>query len=121
VRHQPLLLPFHVTPSLSANQFILSAGKYIIEASAPGYGAIGFHKVRVYNTTNATTVLVGSNSRLIAGVFGNSNATGEITITSTKTFKVEHRFSIANAEGLGIANSFGEVEIYTQVKITKLD
>ena len=106
---------------LLSNQFRLEEGKYLIEAEAPAY-SVDLHKIRLYNITDATTEIIGNN----AGT-SSSDATqtiakliGEITITDRKVFEIQHRATSTNINGLGAPTSFGEDEIYTIVKITKI-
>jgi hypothetical protein len=98
--------------SLAANQFTISKGVYMIEASAPAYTA-NRHKIRLFNVTDNGRALVGT------AAFTNS-ADGVTTISTPKTFRIDHYIQTANASnGLGI-NASNEDEIFTTVKITKI-
>jgi len=108
--------------SLSANQFILSPGEYIIEATAPGY-SINLHRIRLRNITTSSTIALGSNEYAWSGGQGytTSYLFSTFTITSTCNFEIQHHGESAFSNGLGGAsNASGVQEQYTQVKITKL-
>jgi hypothetical protein len=108
--------------SLSANQFTLQAGTYVIDANAPAY-LDGLHKAILANANTGEVVLVGTNARShnVAGGMESSTIMGQITLTAPTTFVVKHRCATTLADvGFGVAVSFGVEEVYTQVKITKL-
>lgn len=108
--------------SLSANSFTLQPGTYEIYATVPGHQS-GRHKAKLRNTTDSTDAIIGSSemSSTVAAEQTNSTIAGVITISSAKTFQIQHQVGNALAtEGLGRASNYGVVEIYTQVKITKL-
>jgi hypothetical protein len=109
--------------SLATNQFTLGAGKYQIEATAPGF-AVNIHTAKLYNITDSTNDLIGTTARAeLDGVGGMNNSViyGEVEITSSKTYEIQHYCSGTVAtSGFGFPNSFGLDEVYTQVKITKL-
>jgi hypothetical protein len=122
--------PSGIVTSLSSNQFTLPAGEYYIEANVSAYcdsgTPISMHKGKVRNITDSTDSIIGSSERIITSTSGTgtTNASfirGVITISSPKTFEIQHRTTSSGPSfGLGIANSFGEDEVYTQVKITKV-
>lgn len=111
-----------IVTSLVSNQFILSAGTYYIEASAQGY-LVDQHKIRIRNITDTTTSIIG-----LSAVSGGAAATathatlnGEVIISASKTFELQHYTQTASAtSGLGRATSSGESEIFSMVKITKV-
>ncbi len=107
--------------SLSSNQFILPAGTYYIEWSAPAV-QIGGHHTKLRNITESVDVLIGStevNDVSIANQtrsFGN----GRFTIAIAITFEIQHRVSTSRATfGFGTGAGFA-TEIYTIVKIEKV-
>lgn len=111
--------------SLTSNEFTLSAGVYLIEATAPAF-RVALHRSRIYNVTDASEEIRGQNQFSPSSASANqTNATlqGIIDISSTKTFRLEHRTqTLQNTNGLGPAHSIvGESEIYSEVKIIKLD
>jgi hypothetical protein len=107
--------------SLSANQFTISKGVYMIEASAPAYTA-NRHKIRLFNVTDNGRALVGTAAftNSADGVTTRSYLAGEVSISTSKTFRIDHYIQTANASnGLGV-NASNEDEIFTTVKITKI-
>ena len=108
--------------SLSSNQITLPKGKYKIEAWATGY-RVNKHKARFQNITDGSTAIVGSSaySEATDAVTNTSVIDGTIEISDSKTFELQHRCSTTyiNA-GFGQSSGFGENEIYSMVKITKL-
>jgi len=108
--------------TLATNQFTLTAGKYVIEASAPAYKT-NHHTAKLYNITDSTDDIIGS-----TGLCGGSDTvnipsliSGSVTLTASKTFEIQHQAQTTSAtSGFGSANSFSVSQIYTQVKITKL-
>ena len=108
--------------SVSSNQITLEAGHYFIEASAPGHN-VDEHKLRLRNTTDSTTDIVGRpiRSNAVADT-GNSLLDGFITITAQKVFELQHRCGTTRGtDGFGrTLGSIGEVERYALVEITRL-
>lgn len=108
--------------SLSSNVFTLGAGTYLIEWSAPAY-KVGNHATRLYNNTNSTVVNYGTAEFTSSSDNTQTRSFGaaKVTISASTGYKVEHRCSTtSNTYGLGANATFGNVEVYTQVKITKL-
>lgn len=122
-----LVDPTGIVTSLSSNRFTLSAGEYYIEASAPAVYVDG-HKVKIRNITDSTDALIGTaeetGTNAGAGtqmVANRSSVAGFITLGSAKTFELQHRAqSTRITNGFGDATSFGDNEVYTIVKITKI-
>lgn len=107
--------------SIGSNQFTLGAGNYLIEASAPGHDC-NRHQTRIYNVTDSSVVQHGMGELLGTGdtVSSTSDVAGRVTLTGNTTFEIQHRCqSSKSSTGLGVACSFGGVEIYTVVKIFK--
>lgn len=113
--------PFGIV-SLSANQFTLQAGTYYMDASAPA-GLVDGHRIRIRNITDSTTDILGGNAYTASA---NASAgwallDGRITISSAKTFELQHRCQTTkNTDGFGAALSFSESETYSVLKIQKL-
>ena len=111
-----------IVTSLASNQFVLPAGTYNVEASAPSV-ASNSNKLRLRNVTDSTTSIIGQSEYNQASsiVQVRSFLSGEVTITSSKTFQLEHYTTTARAtDGLGVQTTTGENEVYAQVKITKV-
>ena len=108
--------------SLSSNVFTLGAGTYVIEWSAPAY-KVGNHQSRLYDNTNSNVVDYGTAEFTSSSDNTQTRSFGEakVTISASTSYKIEHRcYTTSNTYGLGANASFGNVEVYTQVKITKL-
>jgi hypothetical protein len=107
--------------SLSSNQFTLLAGTYIIEAVS-SYYQITTYKSKIRNITNSTDEIISlTGSRGTTSVGGFSHLFGNITITSPKVFELQYRAgSTAGTSDLGLAASYGDNEVYSIVKITKV-
>jgi len=112
--------------SLTNNTFILLPGTYIIQASAPAHN-VGGHSIRIYNVSESTVVLEGSNavannnkSSIMTQTI--SSITGTIVVTgSLQTFTLQHRCSNSyDTSGLGVANGYGGSEIYSIVSVTNI-
>ena len=105
--------------ALASNQITLPAGSYEIQASAPA--VVLKHKLGLYNTTDAAFALIGlsSDGSPTDGVSGPAALRGRITITGTKVFELQH---YASAGGqLGTATGSGQVEVYADIQIWKID
>jgi microcystin-dependent protein len=114
--------PSGIVTSLASNQFTLPAGEYYIEASAPSFNC-EMHKTRIQNITDSTTSILGAHgySRVTTNASTASSLKGYITISSSKTFELQHRVGTTQATtGFGLAASFGDSEVYSIVKITKV-
>jgi len=109
--------------TISSNQFILGAGTYIIEFSAPSYFG-DRHIAQLYDVTNSASVQYGSMeySHGTNGGYGSSFGYARVVITSNTTYKIVHYIeSGKSSNGLGVNSSLAGTEsVYTQVKITKM-
>jgi hypothetical protein len=110
--------------SLSSNQFTLPAGTYYVETTAPAF-YVNRHQTRIRNITDASDLLIGTpeySGNTGNGVATESRVSGKFTLASSKTFELQHYCSTtAASQGWGIAGSFGVNEIYSVVKIWKVD
>jgi len=108
--------------SLASDRITLPAGTYECDISAPAIIA-NSHRARLYNVTAAATVLVGTSEYSWTGdtVLTRSFIRGRFTLSATTDLRVEHRTGSARSpDGFGVATSFGEVEVYTDVMIRKV-
>jgi len=105
--------------SVSANQFILGKGKYIINGESQSW-QVSLNKLKIRNITNSTDDIVGTSET--AGSNGNTaNLSGSLTLLESTTFELQHRSSSTKAtDGFGFPSSFSVDEIYSTIKITKL-
>jgi hypothetical protein len=116
--------PTGIVVSLASNTFTLSAGTYDIQASAPCFRGIA-HKIRLRNITDTSTTLVGVKAYTTNtdSVQTDALLAGTFTITSQKSFTIEHFIQTGLAtEGLGVSNaSGGDNAVFTQVRLMKLE
>lgn len=121
--------PFAVSwISLGSNTFTLQPGTYEIEGSAPCQGENNnetAHKAKIRNITDSADALIGtaeySNTQNFTPPITRSHIKGYITVTSPKSFKVQHRTQTAGSgSSFGRANNFGEVEVYVTLTIRKV-
>lgn len=114
--------------SISSNQFTLGAGEYLIEVSAPAY-TVNEHQARLYNVTGAAVVEYGSSEFVretspgdyAAQVTTTSTLSAYVDIAGPTVYRVEHRAgTTGSGNGFGRAGSFGGLEVYTTVNITKV-
>lgn len=107
----------------NATQFTLTAGKYRIRAAVPGY-AVQFHKAKLYNITDTSDEIIGTahfSTSETVDAEDKSEIVGVFTISSTKTFEIQHRCSSTkSSNGFGRAAGFSTIEVYTQVEIERL-
>ena len=109
------------TPDVTKQRFTLEAGTYDIEASAPVYRP-DLHKCRLYNITDSVNEIVGSGPACYNTTGNTAHLMGRIVITAPKTFELQHHGSATRAtDGFGTAHNTGDIEVYTQVKITKIE
>ena len=105
--------------SLSSNNFTLTAGTYLLQASIPAHRTNN-SKALLYNVSDGTTVaysqVVYIRDAAVQG--GHINLTCRFTIGGAKTFDIRQRVGNIDGEGLGNAAGY-DTEIYTQVLIFK--
>lgn len=113
--------------SLSSNQITLAAGTYEIDASAPACQstASSVAKAKLYNITDSADALIGTTGAIGLTAVGQSDVRsfirGRITIAGSKVFEVQHQMSnTMTTTGFGTPSGFSVIEVYTQIKITKI-
>jgi len=107
--------------TLSSNQFTLPAGTYRFRARGQA-DRVGFHRMRLQNITDASTIIVGSSHSVPGGIAAVFDAAleGQFTISASKTFELQHRcLSTFGTSGFGLANSFGTAEVYASIELFK--
>jgi hypothetical protein len=104
--------------SLSANQFTLPAGTYVIRWSCPA-NLVNAHQSRLQNMTDSTSTVGSSavsNSTVTSS--GLSEGIAVLTLSTSKTFEIQHRCGTTRAtDGFGVPANF-TTELYTRVEIT---
>lgn len=100
--------------SLSSDVWTLQAGRYKIKASAATEG-VSFHKLKIVNTSDTINYIGHPQLTGSPGL-----AVASFTITSAKTFELQHRSSgTGTTNGFGQALTYGDDEVYAIVTITK--
>ena len=107
--------------SLASSVITLAAGRYRIEASAPGvYAAspVGHQRLRLRNTSDGSTILAGPNMSVVGpnNVAATLHLRGVFTLAASKNLELQHYVSTAGGVA-GAAMTSGEVEIYSDVLI----
>jgi hypothetical protein len=106
--------------SIASSVITLAAGTYTVEASATFFN-VGFGKLKLRNTTDSTTTLIGNSNN-----FGGSTGTaallvGSFTIAASKNFELQYYVQAATAtNGLGVASGGSESEVYGILKVTRI-
>jgi len=105
--------------SLSSSVISLTAGTYWVKARAE-YGInAGNTKLRLRDTTNSTTLVVGS-SAISGGITG--NLLGRFTLSGTSNIELQYyNGTSTDNNDLGSPTSSGEVECYTILEFWKVD
>lgn len=110
-----------VVSSLSSNQFLLQVGTYRITGTSQ-FSNSNNVKLRIRNITDGVTLVVGQSqignvtTGFVPGIID-----GEFTLISPKLVSLQYYVQASSSvTGLGQAVSSGEVEVYTQLAITKI-
>jgi hypothetical protein len=109
--------------SIAASVITLPAGSYYVTASAPFHQTNAL-RIRLQNTSDATTAILGQNGDAGSGIGLTVNAflVGYFTITASKNFELQYYVTGAVAtNGLGQrANIVGLSEVYGEISIQKV-
>ena len=107
----------------STYEFVVPAGTYYYTASAPAGYALG-HKARLYNVTDAAVEMLGTSEYTNQSAIETNRSlmTGILTLTSSKTYRIEHRIGDigGNTWDYGVNAGTGDVEVYTTITLVKL-
>lgn len=109
--------------SLASDQFTLSAGTYIIHATAPAWNVVR-NQIRLQNVTDTATILTGTTvyayTAGAAGAMTVSSVRGIFTIGASKALEIQHQCeTTAATNGFGVAGNF-TTEVYTVVELWKV-
>jgi hypothetical protein len=107
--------------SVASSVLSLPAGTYEADALAIAYRVNG-HQLRLYNTTDGSTLLVGLTGRNDSADTQNSIAhvRGRFTLSGTKNVELQHQGATTRAaDGFGIAASLN-TEVYVDIQIRKV-
>ncbi len=111
--------------SIGSNQMTIDIGTYLIDAKATAF-FVTTHKSRLRNITDGSNIIIGS-SELLNPTAGGENTTvsflkGVFTLTAQKVIELQGQCGTTKVtQGFGRAAGFSEVEIYTQIKLTKIN
>lgn len=112
--------------SVASNQITLPAGTYEMSGSAPGF-FVDRHKTRLRSITGATDLIIGTSEYSQNGAADGYDSTrsqlnGVFTLVVTTVVELQHRCQTTNASAnaLGVASTFGVNEVYSIVKITRI-
>ena len=106
--------------SINNNQFTLQAGSYFIESQSIIHRG-NQSQSRLTNETDGSVLQYGMSVHCSDGNSGNvlSPVFARVTIGSAKAFEIQSRVTNSDGENGGLANNFGNIQIYTIVKIFK--
>lgn len=107
--------------ALASNQITLSAGTYECRISCPAFKVEG-HQARLYNTTGAAIVLIGTSESADSSNNGSTRSfiVGKFTIATSQALEVQHRCGSTQASnGLGARANFTS-EVYTIAEFWKV-
>lgn len=114
--------------SLASNRITLPSGTYDLDATLPagrngtdsGYSA----KAAVYNVTDSAFLLIGGSAYTDAssqsGGSFDTRVRGRFTLTATKDIDIRHYIQGSGVSG-GLDMGTGQVEVYTEVIIKKVE
>lgn len=110
--------------SLASNKFtILEIGKFKIKAFVPAYRTEQTKAILVKDPLGSAEVLASGQryNEVTGNNSGDCFVQHIITITEPTTFNIQNRCgNTVNTSGRGVACTFGDEEVYTQVEIIKL-
>lgn len=107
--------------ALSTNQITLPAGRYRIRGAVPCNSG-NRNQAALWNATDASFAILGTSTNA-TNIPTLSLINGEITISATKSFTVRHftQATSADSQALGTYAGSGQVEIYTELWIERID
>lgn len=108
--------------ALASNQVTLPVGTYEAIGWVIGY-KVDYHQSRLYDTTGASTLVVGSpevNANASA-ISGKSMLEGRFTLSTESVIELQHKCSqTVSGNGFGTRSNAGEVEVYANLMIRKV-
>jgi len=107
--------------SLSSNTISLPAGNYFVQANM-FLSNIAYAQTRLYNTSDASTLVIGDNIYTEGYAGGCSHCIGRFTLSGTKNIEFQYYVQTTYAtSGQGFANpTTGEVNRFKNVQIWKI-
>ena len=106
--------------SISSSVITLGAGVYMLRATSP-FVFTNNAKIRLRNTSDGSTTLVGIPGYTNSAAGGISTIDGSFTLTGSKNFEIQYYTQLVQtAYGLGLAGGGSESEIFTTVYIQQV-
>jgi hypothetical protein len=108
--------------SLATNQITLPSGKFLISASVPAYNSVNRSKAKIVNVSGESfSDILFTNSDAGPSMTNSLLQNNVLEISSPSTFSISHYTQTAVAlNGLGLAASTGDNEVYTTITILKI-
>lgn len=105
--------------SLVFSRITLPAGTYYAEWRAPA-GIVRQHKTKLRDITNSVDLIIGSSEYDLES-WGQSVGVGRFTLSGSTQIELQHRCTTTrNNDGFGVPSSYGEVEVYSEIKIWRI-
>jgi hypothetical protein len=105
--------------SIASSVITLTAGTYLFSSVASATNVNG-HQSRLQDTTNSTSYY-GTNGYSNSNNDTDSLVSALVTITGSTNFELQHRCeTTAASTGFGLANNFGNINVYAQITIEKI-
>jgi hypothetical protein len=107
--------------SIASSVITLPAGTFAVTAFAPA-AEVSRNKLRLQNTTASTTLQIGNNQQSnTTDGYNMATVNTVFTLASASTIELQHRCTSTIAGyGLGLACSYGDVEVYASIIITRI-
>ena len=104
----------------AASVMTLLAGTYRVTARVPAHGS-QTTRLRLRNTSDSTTTLLGSTARPVASQGTHMHLSGRFTIAATKNFELQYfSTAVVASDGLGKAIvGAAETEIYAEIEFIR--
>jgi hypothetical protein len=104
--------------SIASSVVTLPAGTFYAYGLCPSY-TVQRTKARIYNATDAATLLDGVSNISGDGIF--TTVEGTFTLAASKTIELQHRVgTTVTTNGLGVASNFGVNEVYSILRIVRI-
>ena len=106
--------------TLNSSQFTLQPGEYEVDFFAPAYDCRQTRSY-IYNITDASDEILGRGALAESGNQVDAEGFGTIEIASEKTFELRHYTrDVVASIGLGVVNTDGRDNVFSEVKIKKV-
>ena len=108
--------------SLASSQVTLAAGTYFVTGVTPAFGGTQATQCRIYNITDSAAIGYGINNPNGNAQSGTLSVVDYyFTLASSKTIALQMRVgTTVSTDGLGGRTNWGNVEVYSQLTITKV-